>query len=420
MTSYSPPANAEQPADPTLRRWFPLRRIIRQATIVFPESVVSNLDMLLDNGHICAIDQNLPDESNAETVCFHNDLVIPGLIDTHVHGAGGQDVMDGTPASLAELGRSLLCAGTTAYLATTITSPVDSLFSALGTVATKQAEPFTDGEAEILGVHLEGPLLSPSWHGAHNSDWFLPSVPGSDVALAEAVEKTYPGLLKIITYSPARPDTLPLAAFCRRHGIILSVGHTDADYETMRQAAAAGIRRVTHAFNAMPGIHHRRPGLLGEALLNPAVDIELIADGFHIHPAVLEMALRLKGPAAVTLVSDGTRAVGMPDGQYELGGQITSVESGVARLPNGTIAGSACSLLQGIRTVAQRLGRPLHEAVRYASLNPAVTLGLADRLGSIACGKEATFVRLDSHLAVRQVWQRGSPVGVAPPLLSDH
>ena len=397
-----------------------LRRIIRQATIVFPESVVSNLDMLVDNGLICAIDQNLPDDSNAETDCFHNDLVIPGLIDTHVHGAGGRDVMDGTPASLAELGRSLLSEGTTAYLATTITSPADSLFSVLGVITAKKAEPFTLGEADILGVHLEGPLLSPSCQGAHNSDWFPPSLPGGDVALAEAVEKAYPGLLKVITYSPSRPDTLPLAEFCRRNGIILSAGHTDADYETMRQAAASGIRRITHAFNAMPGIHHRRPGLLGEALLNPGVSIELIADGIHIHPAVLEIALRLKGADAVTLVSDGTRAVGMPEGQYELGGQLMTVTSGVARLPDGTIAGSACSLLQGVRTVAERLGRPLHEAVRYASLNPAASLGLADRLGSIACGKEATFVRLDGSLAVRQVWQRGSPVGAISPLLSGH
>lgn len=384
-----------------------MKQLLRQATIVFPDHIAPHWDILLENGHIAALGSHLPATSDCQVCLLDGDLVIPGLIDAHVHGAGGHDVMDGTTESLAALSQALLREGTTAFLATTLSSSPDRLRAVLDTIVTTQANPAACAQAQLLGVHLEGPFLTLPYKGAHEGAYIPPASPGSDLAALAALTNDYPGLIRIVTFAIERLDTAKMAAFCQSQGILPSSGHTAADYTAMVSAAAAGIHRITHAFNAMPGIHHRQPGPMTEGLLNPAIELELIADGVHIHPAILELAFRLKPSDKITLVSDGTRAVGMPDGQYDLGGQTTLVEKGVARLADGTIAGSAYPLLQGVRIVTQNLGRPLYEAVRLASLNPARSLGVADRLGSFAVGKEATFVRLWDNLTVKQVWLHG-------------
>jgi len=387
-----------------------LKQLIRKATLVFPDHVAADWDILIKNGRICALGHNLPDDGTGNSCSFDGDIVIPGLIDTHVHGAGGYDVMDGTVNSLSALSQALLREGTTAFLATTMTGPQDRLLAVLKNIATVKKNAAGNTRSELLGIHLEGPFLTVNYKGAHVGDYIPPSVADSGLAALTGFVNAYPGLIRIITFAVDRMDAMTLAAFCQNHGIIPAAGHTGADYAAMVRAAAAGICRITHAFNAMPGIHHRQPGPMTEALLNPAIELELIADGVHIHPAILEMAFRLKPQDKITFVSDGTRSVGMPDGQYELGEQTTIVENGIARLADGTIAGSTYPLLQGIRTMTQLLNRPLYEAVRLVSLNPARTLGVADRLGSLAIGKDATFVRLTSSLAVKQVWLQGNMV----------
>ncbi|MBP2627277.1 MAG: N-acetylglucosamine 6-phosphate deacetylase [Firmicutes bacterium] len=387
-----------------------LKQFIRHATIVFPDRVVTNCDMLIENGLICAVGCNLPDDSDSNSCCFSEDILIPGLIDTHVHGAGGYDIMDGTAESLAALSQALLREGTTAFLGTTLSSSVDRLLTILETIHTGRTDVIHSNQAQLLGVHLEGPFLTTEYKGAHVGEYIPPSIPGRDLAILTRLVNAYPSLIRILTFAIDRIDTTDLIAFCQSHGIIPAAGHTAADYTAMSRAAVAGVHRITHAFNAMPGIHHRQPGPVTEGLLNADIELEIIADGIHIHPAILEMVFRLKPQDKITLVSDGTRSVGMPDGEYELGGQITTVKNGIARLSDGTIAGSAYSLLQGIRTMVQVLNRPLHEAVRFASLNPARSLGVADRLGSLESGKDATFVRLSSNLTVKQVWLQGKIV----------
>lgn len=381
-----------------------MKQLIRQVTVVLPDSLEKNCDLLIEDGRIAAIGHNLPVDSNYEVLSFSGDIMIPGLIDTHVHGAGGQDAMDATPQSLIALRQALLREGTTAFLATSISSPFEQLSAALANIATANHD---DLQAELLGVHLEGPFLTYRYKGAHIGDYLPPVTPGKEIAALTKLIDTYPDLIRIITFAIERTDASDLLALCQNHNIIASAGHTGADYSAMIHAAASGVRRLTHTFNAMPGIHHRDPGPITEGLLNPDIELEFIGDSVHIHPAILEMALRLKPQSKITLVSDGTRAVGMPNGQYELGGQMTIVENGTARLPDGTIAGSAYPLLQGVRTIVQVLKRPLYEAVRLASLNPAQTLGVSHRLGSLETGKEATFVRLDEKLIVKQVWLQG-------------
>lgn len=379
---------------------------IRQAAIVMPDQVIRNGGMQIVDGIIRAVGSKFP----VDTGCyhdFHGDSIIPGLIDTHVHGAGGSDIMDGTATSLRTLRAALLQEGTTAFLGTTLSSSFEQLQNVLAVVDSGRKNASPPEQAELLGVHLEGPFLKAEYKGAHDGAFIPPAIPGEAVAWLNQLVYAYPDLIRILTFAVDRADATALLALCQRHGIIPSAGHTAADYEIMADAVAAGIRRLTHTFNAMPGIHHRKPGPVTQGLLNDAVELELIADGVHVHPAILELVFRLKPQDTITLVSDGTRSVGMPDGQYELGGLPTIVKNGIARLTDGTIAGSAYPLLQGVRTTVQVLQRPLPEAVRFASLNPAQSLGVSHRIGSLEVGKEATFVRLDENLAVMQVWVKG-------------
>ncbi|AFM42498.1 N-acetylglucosamine 6-phosphate deacetylase [Desulfosporosinus acidiphilus SJ4] len=352
---------------------------------------------------------------------LQGDYLIPGLIDTHVHGAGGFDVMDGTPEAIRSVQAALLEQGTTAFLGTTMSASKDFIMQAIHNAAQIRSENTRivkgnvlagqvnspAGGAEILGVHMEGPFLSQEYKGAQATDgiWADDGMASEDFLLG--IFKEYPGLVRILTLAPERADARELIACCSGQGVIPSAGHSAASYERMLEAVSWGLKRVTHAFNAKPGIHHRKPGLLAAALADNRVSLELIADGVHIHPSVLEIVLRLKPENGVCLVSDGSRSVGMADGEYELGGQQTFVHQGVARLADGTIAGSAFPLLQGVKTLVRAAHFPLHLAVKAASLIPARILGADERLGSLEVNKEATFVRLTRELNVAQVWRKG-------------
>ncbi|HZK84080.1 MAG TPA: N-acetylglucosamine-6-phosphate deacetylase [Desulfosporosinus sp.] len=336
---------------------------------------------------------------------LEGDLLIPGLIDTHVHGAGGCDVMDGTTESLQILAETLLKEGTTAFLPTTMSSIPGHLKRVVENVANFNKGHFRG--AEILGLHLEGPFLAKEFRGAQAPELIWDEAKeGSAQFLADLLSE-YPELVKILTFAPERRDGRQLAEVCLAHGVIPSAGHTAADFAQMAQAVQWGVRHTTHTFNAMPGIHHRNPGIITKALLDDTITLEIIADGVHIHPAVIDLVLRTKAPERICLISDGTRAVGMPDGEYELGGQKTLVRQGVVQLSNGTIAGSAYPLRQGLKLLVQKLQYPLLEAVRYATSNPAKLLGIDHRIGSLALNKEATFIRMSSDFDIKQVWLQG-------------
>jgi N-acetylglucosamine-6-phosphate deacetylase len=387
--------------------------LLSRANVVTPQRTLTDYDVLVRNGCITEL---APTGSlnivNTTIYDMGGDTLIPGLIDIHVHGAGGYDTMDGTPEDLSALRQALLREGTTAFLATTMSCSATTLNEVLANLAILKT--VDAGSAEMLGAHVEGPLISPKFKGAQHPQNIWPDDPETAVDLIEHLCKSHPGLIRILTLAVERKGTPELAKLARNHQIILSAGHTSATYEEMLHAADLGVKQLTHAFNAMPGIHHRHPGPLTAALLDDTIGLEIIADAVHIHPAILDMTLRLKPADKVYLVSDGTRAVGMPDGTYELGGQLTLINQGMSMLPDGAIAGSAFPLLQGIRVLVQKLGYPIHKAVCYATLNPAHLLGVSDRLGSLEPGKEATLVRLSSDLAVKQIWQYGMLVLCKP------
>lgn len=345
----------------------------------------------------------------ATALDMEGDLIVPGFIDTHVHGTGGFDVMDCGAAgrqALQSLAEALLREGTTAFLPTTMSCPPAQLTQVLQNTAKFRGRSLRG--AEILGLHLESPFLAKEFRGAQRPEaWDEVRDNNKSFGFFANLLRQFPDLIKILTFAPERPEGQELTSLCLRRGVIPSAGHTAADFTQMEQAIRWGLRHVTHAFNAMPSIHHRQPGLLTKALLDDTVTLEIIADGIHIHPAVLALTFKHIAPERICLVSDGTRAVSMPDGQYELGGQTTIVRHGLARLPDGTIAGSACPLRQGLKTLLHQLHLPLPQAVRYATLNPAKLLGVDDRLGSLEINKEATFLRLSPEFDLKQVWLQG-------------
>jgi len=388
------------------------RAMVHGATLVLPDRICYG-GMLWKDGHLIKIFEeaeahNLEAEELSAVWDLEGDALIPGLIDTHLHGAGGCDVMDGTIESLQTLSKALLQEGTTAFLPTTMSCSPEQLQKVLQNVADFQ--PCHSQGAEILGVHLEGPFIAKGYRGAQATETIWDEAKSGSVQFFANLLESFPELVKILTFAPERPDGQALAEMCLAHGVIASAGHTATNFEQMEQAAQWGVRHITHAFNAMPGIHHRNPGLLTKAFLDDTITLEIIADGVHIHPAVIKLALRNKSPERVCLISDGTRAVGMPEGNYELGGQKTVVSQGIVRLLDGTIAGSAYPLRQGLKMLVQTLQYALPEAVRYVTSNPAKLLGIDHRVGSLELNKEATFIRLSANFDIKQVWLHGQLV----------
>ncbi len=319
--------------------------------------------------------------------------IVPGFLDIHTHGAVGEDASDGSAEGLAQLSRYYAVQGVTSWCPTTMTLPVPALERALRAVGTFQTSPAPG--ARCLGVNLEGPFLSPAKRGAHAAEYLLPP----DWALFQHLNGVSGGQIRLVTVAGEQPEALP---FIERAAQVCTValGHTAADYDQTMAAYAAGAAHTTHLFNAMSPLAHREPGTVGAAFDSGAT-VELICDGLHIHPAVVRMVFRLFA-GRVALVSDSLRCAGMPDGEYELGGEPIILRNGRATRPDGTLAGSSISVLDAVRN-AVSFGVPLEAAVGAATITPAKVVGAADRLGSLEVGKLADLLILDRDLNLEAV-----------------
>jgi N-acetylglucosamine-6-phosphate deacetylase len=324
-------------------------------------------------------------------------VIVPGFIDLHVHGGGGADVMDGGDAIIT-LARAHARHGTTALLATTMTAPPEDIVAALAPVAAVMIQPVHDG-ATVLGVHLEGPFISPRRLGAQPD--FVQAADLAQIAVWHAATP-----LRVLTLAPERQQDGALIRALVDWGIRVQLGHSDASYEVACAAFEAGAAGVTHLYNAMSALHHRAPGLVGAALAHAAY-AELIPDLVHVHPGALRVALRaIPGAYGVT---DATAAAGMPDGDYRLGRQTVRKCLGAVRLADGSLAGSALTMDQAFRNLLT-LGLDAAEASRRLSTLPADYLGLTDR-GRITAGAWADFVVFDGDWQVREVVLRGAVLG---------
>ena len=330
--------------------------------------------------------------------------VIPGLVDVHFHGCCGEDFSDATPEGLQKMADYELSNGVTYICPAGMTLPEDQLIKLCQNAANHKAS--SDHGAELVGINLEGPFLSEAKKGAQNGAYLR----DPDLDLLNRLQEEAQGLVKLVTIAPEQPGALD---FIRGAGdITVSVGHTTADYDTASAAFAAGARHATHLYNGMPPLHHRTPGVIGAAFDAPSAKVEVICDGVHIHQSVIRLTFRLFGKERVILISDSLRAAGMPDGQYVLGGQDVIVRGNRATLadnPN-TLAGSATNLMDCMRT-AVSFGIPLEDAVRAASYNPAQSIGMDNRIGTLDAGKDATMILLDQKdLSIKKMIFHGKVI----------
>ena len=335
-----------------------------------------------------------------QTVDAAGCYVIPGLVDLHFHGSAGADISDGDLAGLHRMGAYEASRGVTAMCPATMTLPEDVLVRAAQAAAAY--EPAAD-EAALVGINMEGPFISPSKVGAQNPDYVRNPSAEEFRRLQEAAD----GLFKLVDIAPEEPGA---EEFIREMAseVRISLAHTCTDYDTAARAFELGARQLTHLYNAMDPMHHRKPGPIPAAVEHGEVTAEIIADGVHIHPAMVRLAFQLFGDDRMILISDTLRAAGLEDGTYDLGGQDVTVRGPVATIDNGALAGSVSDLMRCLTVAVRDMGIPLASAVKAASANPARALGLDAERGSIEPGKVADAVLLDKEtLDVRAVVLRG-------------
>ncbi|HEY8452489.1 MAG: N-acetylglucosamine-6-phosphate deacetylase [Micromonosporaceae bacterium] len=367
-------------------------RVVVEGRIVTPGGIVDGR-VRVEGDRIAGIE---PAATGSDSV------IVPGFVDLHNHGGGGHTVTDGDPDAVRAAAAFHLRHGTTTLLASLVSAPPGRLRAATARLAALVAE------GVLAGVHLEGPYLSPARRGAHHAAHLRPP---SIRELDELLEAGA-GAVRMVTLAPELPDAMAAVAWLVERGVVVAVGHTDATYAQTREAVDTGARVATHLFNAMRPLHHRDPGPVPALLGRPGVVCELVADGVHLHDAVLALAARAAGPTGAALVTDATAAAGMPDGRYELGGSPVRVEGGVARLVTGdgtpgALAGSTLTMDAALRQ-AVRAGVPLVDAVAMAATTPAGLLGLAGTVGALAPGWRADLVELDPDLRVRRVMRAGT------------
>lgn len=371
--------------------------------LVLPDGEAAAQRVLITQGKIQAIGAHLDAPPGAGYVDARAHTVAPGFVDIHVHGAAGVDTMDATPEALARMARFFAQHGVTAFLPTTMTAPDEAIDAVLVAVRAAQQQPPLG--ARILGVHLEGPFIAPSRAGAQPAVHIRPPTPASYRPWLSH------GVVRLITLAPELEGSEALIADCVAHNIAIALGHSDATFEQALRAFGLGVTQLTHTFNAMRGLHHREPGPIGAALLHKGVFLQVIADGIHVHPAVLRLLYQCFGADRIAAITDAMSATGVGDGVFKLGGQDVFVTDGVARLKDGALAGSTLTMDQAFRTLLSATGCTLAEAARMCATTPARALGLSNK-GQVAVGCDGDLVLLDERLSVKGVIVEGRPLNL--------
>jgi N-acetylglucosamine-6-phosphate deacetylase len=383
--------------------------LVTNARVVGAESVLDEGWIATSAGIIEAVGAGSPEEGLArgrEVIDAGGATVLPGFVDVHVHGAVGHEVMDGNAEGLTAMSTFFATHGVTSFLATTWTAPADETMRALDAVVQVAGRELPG--ASVLGAHMEGPYLSHARCGAQDPRSVRPP------DLDEARRFLDSGVVRLMTVAPELALARDLMEVCLDRGARISVGHTEATYEQIVEAVSWGARQVTHTFNAMPSLHHRRPGPVGAAMMVPELIAELIADNHHVHPVVLAAFLKVKGPDGVTLVTDALRPTGLDGGEFTIGGREAAVDDGVVRLKDGTMAGSVLTMDVALRNLMRATGAPLEELWPTASRNGAVAAGVGDRKGLIAPRMDADLVIVGSEVEVRTTIVGGRVVHSAP------
>lgn len=387
--------------------------VITAAEVLTPTGVVRNGRVVVEDGRITSVGsrEELDVVTGARVVDFGDAVLAPGLVDVHIHGGAGFDVMHASASELAALERALADRGVTSYLPTTVTAPLDATYQSLERLAAAietadtRMQRAPEFRAQPLGIHLEGPFISHARRGVHPPQHLLePSL-----EIFERMWQAARGNVSVMTIAPELPRAEYLIREAAQRGVCVSVGHSDATAAQTLAGINAGARHATHTFNAMRSLDHREPGIIGEVLSNDAVSAELICDGVHVRPEVVKLWYRAKGPDRAVLVTDAISATGMGDGRFQLGPFQVEVKGDRCEF-EGKLAGSVLTLDRAVRNVMEFADIGLPEAVRLASSNPAHITGVGGRKGSLVAGADADIVVLSRRGAVMKTIVRGQGV----------
>lgn len=377
---------------------------VRGGRLVTPERVIEDGLLLVEDGRItyagdAAGAEPLPSSTMIDAA---GKFVFPGLIDTHVHGSHGDDVMHGGAEGIRRISRAQLRYGTTAYLPSTISAHHEDLLRALE--ACVEAEENDHVAAEILGVHVEGPFINRNKKGAQPVD----TIRDPDPDQCREYFRAAPGKIKIMTLAPELSGGIELVKLLRDNQVVASLGHSEADYETALAAIDAGATHATHLFNAMPSLHHRQPNLTTACLNEPQIRAEIVLDGLHVAPEMARLAAKMKGREGLIIVTDALAAVGCADGVYSLGDTQVRVEGDKCTLLDGvTIASSMLTMNKALKNALAFTNQSVVDVAYQAATLPAIVCGAADRKGSLEAGKDADAVILNSDFTVSLTICRG-------------
>lgn len=371
--------------------------ILENVTVVNYDALTAHRNVAIEGTQIAAVTENNAMGTGIDCTGYY---CLPGFIDMHIHGADGVDTMDATAASLHQFAAALVAEGTTSFLATTMTQSEEAIAAALQNIAAFQQG---EGEANLVGVHLEGPFISAQCAGAQPIEHIQPP----SIEKYQQWHEMSGNQIKQITMAPEQG--IELVSYAKELGVVVSIGHSNATAKETQAAVAQGVTQGTHLYNQMRAMHHREPGVVGTVLLEKDVYVEMIVDFIHIHPEMVDLAYRLKGPDKIILITDAMRAKGLAYGKYDLGGQEVTVTENGAHLANGALAGSVLKMNDALRNMRQATGAAWQELVQMSSFNAATQLKLSQK-GYIEAGKDADLVIVDENLQVKYTIVNGKIV----------
>ncbi|MBV8435900.1 MAG: N-acetylglucosamine-6-phosphate deacetylase [Silvibacterium sp.] len=382
-----------------------MRTVITADRLITPDQSINNPVVIVDDGVITQLGPRGSIEApSGPRLDFPGCVLAPAYFDVHIHGSAGRDVMEGTSDAFATIGKFLARHGVGVFLATTVTAPVDMTLRSLEGISGLIGS--DSGGATPLGIHIEGPFLSPHKKGAHPERLLQkPSV-----ELFDRMWQAAQGKIRLMTIAPELPGAEELISHAAGLGVRVSLGHSNADTAAARSGIRAGAVTATHTFNAMRQFDHRDPGLLGEVLSNDRLYAEIICDGLHVHPDAVRIYWKAKGPDRAMLITDAMSAAGMPDGTYKLGELDVRVVNGKCVIGEDTLAGSTLTLDRGVRNFAEFTGASIDDVSKLVSRNPAHMTGFEAEAGSIAVGRPADITVLSAKNDVVETILRGRPV----------
>jgi len=385
-------------------------KVLLKGNVILPDRVLSPGFVWIEGEKIAGVFERPPEMMNGdiEKANYGDAYIVPGFVDIHLHGALGKDVMDGQEESLKQIAVHQSRSGVTGFLGSTMSASLDSVIDAVRTIKKAAKHRFP---SDILGAHIEGPFLNSAKKGAHD-EGYIKELTQDD--LRRLIETAH-GIKMVISLAPEIGKNMAYISLLKKNGFVVAIGHSDATYGEAMESFEEGISHTTHLFNAMRGFDHREPGVVGAVLDSEKVTAELIADGIHVHPASLRLAVASKGTEKVCLVTDSLKAAGVGDGVFQWEGREIEVEGRRATL-KGTdvLAGSVLTMNRAVKNMLDWTRVSVSEAVNMASLNPARVLGLEEGIGSIAVGKYANLAILDRNFDVRGTLLRGEPVFEKP------